>query len=237
MKTFTCAVAAGFLALMALGGWQLQRLAWKRDLITRVDERVHGPPVIAPGAARFDAREHEYRRVALAGRFLNDRETLVLAATRLGAGFWVVTPFVADDGFIVLVNRGFVESSRREARDWARIDGPTSLTGLVRVSEPGGGFLRANRPAEDRWYSRDVAAISRARGLGDVAPYFVDADAADMPVPGAPTAGLTVVRFNNHHLQYALTWFGLAALLAAGAIHVLRHHRSRRGVDEPVSQQ
>lgn len=223
---FACAALAGCLVFVALGVWQVQRLAWKRDLIARVDARVHAPPMEAPHAGRFDALEHEYRRVSLRGRFLNDRETLVQATTRLGGGYWVLAPFVADDGFTVLVNRGFVEASRREARDWTRIDGPTSVSGLVRASEPGGGFLRDNRPGEDRWYSRDVAAIARARGLGNIAPYFVDADALDPVVPGSPTGGLTVVRFRDDHLQYALTWFALAALLAVGAIRVYRLERS-----------
>ncbi len=223
---FVCAALAGCLVFVALGVWQVQRLAWKRDLIARVDSRVQAPAMEAPRAERFDPLEHEYRRVALRGRFLNDRETLVQANTRLGGGYWVLTPLVADDGFTLLVNRGFVETSRRETRDWARIDGPTSVRGLVRSSEPGGGFLRDNLPGADRWYSRDVAAIARARGLDNIAPYFVDADALDPVVPGAPTGGLTVVRFRDNHLQYALTWFALAALLAVGAIRVYRQECS-----------
>jgi surfeit locus 1 family protein len=223
---FFGAAVVGVIVFVALGAWQVQRLAWKRDLIARVDARLQAPPIEAPGAARFDALEHEFRRVTLRGRFLNDRETLVQATTKLGGGYWVLTPFVSDDDFTVLVNRGFVETSRRDARDWTRIDGPTGLRGLVRVSEPGGGFLRGNRPADDRWYSRDVDAIARARDLGSVAPYFVDADVAESPAPGAPTGGLTVVRFRNNHLQYALTWFALAALLAVAAIRAYLQERS-----------
>ena len=86
------------------------------------------------------------------------------------------------------------------------------MVGLLRLSEPGGGFLRANRPAEGRWYSRDVQAIGRAEGIAALAPYFVDADATANP-GGWPRGGLTVVRFPNSHLIYALTWFVLAAAL------------------------
>lgn len=223
---FACAALAGCLVFVALGVWQVERLGWKRDLIARVDARVQAPPMDAPRAERFDPAEHEYRRARLQGRYLNDRETLVQANTRLGGGYWVLTPFVVDDGLTVLVNRGFVDTSRREARDWTRVDGPASVSGLLRASEPGGGFLRDNQPGDDRWYSRDVAAIARARGLGNIAPYFVDADALGPADPGAPTGGLTVVRFRDNHLQYALTWFALAGLLAVGAIRVYRQERS-----------
>jgi surfeit locus 1 family protein len=79
------------------------------------------------------------------------------------------------------------------------------------MSEPGGAFLRNNDPRSDRWYSRDVAAITKARGLARTAPYFIDADASPNP-GGYPVGGLTVVAFRNAHLTYALTWFGLAIL-------------------------
>ena len=98
----------------------------------------------------------------------------------------------------------------------------TTVVGLLRLSEPDGGFLRANDPAGDRWFSRDVAGIAKARGLsGPVAPYFIDADATPNP-GGWPRGGLTVVRFANSHLIYALTWFGLAIVLAGFYVALLR---------------
>jgi surfeit locus 1 family protein len=92
---------------------------------------------------------------------------------------------------------------------------------LLRINEPGGGFLRRNDPANDLWYSRDVMAIGQARGLHDVAPFFIDAEAQIAPT-GWPRGGLTVVHFRNAHLSYVLTWFGLAALSAWGAYRALR---------------
>ena len=94
------------------------------------------------------------------------------------------------------------------------------------MSEPGGGFLRDNRPAQDRWYSRDVAAIAQARGLRDVAPYFVDAEAG--AGSGWPRAGMTVIHFRNQHLQYALTWFVLAAMALWGVLRLLSEQRRMR---------
>lgn len=158
-----------------------------------------------------------YRHVRVSGHFLPDATTLVQAVTALGGGFWVLTPLVSD-GYTVLVNRGFVPSDRRDPAGWRRPEGEVAVTGLLRLSEPGGAFLRSNAAAENRWYSRDVAAIASARGLGDIAPYFVDADAS--PEGGLPVGGLTVVTFHNNHLVYALTWFTLAAMMLAAAIYV-----------------
>ena len=220
-----------FAGFIALGTWQLERRAWKLDLIARVDARVHGPAVAAPGPAQWpplDAAASEYRHVRIAGTFLNERETLVQAVTGLGSGFWVLAPLQAADGSVVLVNRGFVppEARDRAARTASEPSGPTVVTGLLRLTEPGGGFLRRNDAAADRWYSRDVQAIAAARGLGNVAPFFVDADAGP-GVPGGaertwPAGGLTVIAFHNNHLVYALTWYALALMVAGAAWRVLR---------------
>jgi surfeit locus 1 family protein len=213
-------VVIGVALLTALGVWQIDRLGWKRELVAKVEARAYAAPIAAPAAGRFDAANDEYRAVALRGEYLNDRETLVLAATKLGGGFWVMTPFRSPSGFTVLVNRGFVTTAQKSSRDWSRVKGEVIVHGLLRLSEPGGGFLRSNKPADDRWYSRDVAEIARARGMTDVAPYFVDAGA--IAAGSGPVGGLTVLKFADNHLQYALTWFALALLLAVGASRIFR---------------
>jgi surfeit locus 1 family protein len=221
----------GIAGFTGLGVWQLQRLGWKLALIERVESRIHADPVAAPGPDRWAGiAGEEYRRVRLRGRFLHDRETLVQAVTERGGGFWVLTPLATDAGFTVLVNRGFVLPERRDpaSRSQAQPDGEVSVTGLLRLSEPGGGFLRVNAPGEDRWHSRDVAAIAQSRGLGETAPYFVDADATPN-IGGFPVGGLTVLRFPNNHLVYALTWFTLALMLAGAMVFVIRgEYRLRR---------
>lgn len=204
--------------LIALGVWQIERRAWKLALIARVEQRVHAKAIALPAASFWPAMSaagEEYRHVAVRGRFLHDRETLVKAVTEEGGGFWVLTPLLRDDGTTVLVNRGFVPPERRDpaTRQGGNPDGTLTITGLLRMSEPKGGFLRTNDPLHERWYSRDVEAIAAVRGLHDVAPFFIDADA--MPNTGdAPVGGLTVIRFANNHLIYALTWFALAFMLA-----------------------
>lgn len=219
--------------LVALGNWQVARRAWKLDLIARVDARVHAAPAPAPGPAEWpevSTARDEYRRVRATGTFLYDRDALVQATTALGGGFWVLTPLRTEAGFLVLVNRGFVPGERRDraSRAAAEAAGPVTVTGLMRITEPGGGFLRSNVPAEDRWYSRDVAAIAAARGLGATAPYFIDADATPNP-GGLPVGGLTVISFPNSHLIYAITWYALALMLTGAICWVAREEwRARR---------
>lgn len=208
-----------------MGVWQVERLDWKRELIRSVEARLAAPAVSPPDAADGSA-SLAYTRVAVTGTFLHDRETTVQAVTDLGPGWWVITPLRTDGG-TVLINRGFVPSERRDAA--SRPENPaharTTVTGLLRAAEPEGGFLRSNAPDEDRWYSRDVEAIARARGLeGAVAPFFIDADATPNP-GGYPVGGLTVVRFSDNHLVYALTWFGLCGLSLFGAAIVWRRGR------------
>ena len=212
---FAAAALIVAMGLVALGVWQLERRMWKHELIAAIETRVHAPPVAAPGPDRWGrvtAAKDAYRRVTATGQFRHDRETLVQAVTDRGAGYWVLTPLETPD-FTLLVNRGFVPKGRSDAmaRAAGNVAGMTTVIGLLRISEPVGAFLRANDAAADRWYSRDVEAIAKARGVAKAAPYFVDADSTANP-GGYPVGGLTVIRFADNHLVYALTWFALAAL-------------------------
>jgi surfeit locus 1 family protein len=232
LLAFAVLAGAGF---FALGVWQVHRLAWKEALIARVDRQLRAEPVAPPPPAQWPAlaREaDEYRRVRVQGRFDFQREVLTRASTVLGPGFWVLTPMRTGDGWI-LVNRGFVPYAMHTQVP----HGPEqqSLVGLLRFSEPGGAFLQPNRPAEGRWTSRDVAAIAAAEHLqGPVAPFFVDAQAT--PATGDatwPRPGLTVVHFRNEHLAYALTWFALAAMVAAAIGYLVVHERRLRRAGRP----
>lgn len=239
-----------FSGFAALGTWQVYRRSWKLDLIARVAERVHTPAVAAPGTSQWadvTAVNSEYRHVRVSGVFLNDSETLVQATTELGAGYWVLTPLRLVDGSVVLINRGFVPPERRDRAAHGASDSasPATVTGLLRMTEPGGAFLRRNAPDANRWYSRDVQAIAAARRLshvpaGDflagrsvIAPYFIDADAGAAG-PG-PVGGLTVITFHNSHLVYSITWYTLALMVAGGMWMVIREERRLRRESAGVS--
>ena len=233
-----------------LGTWQLQRLAWKQELIATVDARIHSEPMPVPdsaGWARLDVKELIYQRIHLVGIFDHSAEVQSLAVTELGSGYWVMTPLQLDGGGTVLVNRGFVPQSMREptSRLASSPVGKVVVTGLLRASEPEGGFLRDNNPDKGRWYSRDVDAIAEAKQLpAPVAPFFIDAytgDDVDIAVEandgaganldaagsnaGFPRGGLTVVTFRDTHLSYALTWFALAILGLVGIVLLLKERR------------
>lgn len=229
-----------FLGFLALGTWQLQRRVWKLALMERVEQRVHAPARPVPPHTQWpqiNAADHEYQPVTLQGRWMDGKTVLTQAVTELGAGFWVLTPLQQDDGTQILVNRGFVPQDQRAQWQAAPVPNRAStvtLEGLLRMTEPGGGFLRTNDPAAQRWYSRDVAAISHALALSRAAPFFVDARAT-AETPGAaafeppwPRPGMTVVRFHNSHLVYALTWYGLALMVAGAGGYVARYERRQR---------
>ncbi|MFQ3200179.1 MAG: surfeit locus 1 family protein [Zhongshania sp.] len=234
LTKWTIAVAGlfSFVSLILLGNWQLDRRIWKLDLIERVETRVLASPKSAPAAGLAVSKDaDEYQRVSVTGEFLNGKDTLVVTATGLGSGYWVMTPFRRVDQSIVLINRGFINQGVQAA---PALTGPQQVVGLLRMTEPKGSVVRVNDPALDRWYSRDVSAISARHEL-TAAAYFIDAekrDSAQMPLPleasQYPVGGLTVVTFYNSHLVYAVTWYGLALMIIIAAVIVVREERKSK---------
>ncbi|MBC3868899.1 SURF1 family protein [Undibacterium oligocarboniphilum] len=237
--TWIVTICAGlfFFSFTALGCWQLWRLQWKLDLISRVEQRVHTAAVMPPAQAAWpavSAASDEYRHVRLQGCFLFRQTVYVKAATELGGGFWMLVPLQQEDGSVVLVNRGFVKQKKdADVRTPQSGSVRYTVTGLLRMSEPGGGFLRNNDPRHGNWFSRDIGAIAQAQQISRVAPFFVDADAAAQQPDAtyrallagedpAPAGGLTVISFHNNHLVYALTWYALALMVAGGYYLVFR---------------
>ena len=214
------------IVLCGLGAWQIARLSWKEALIARVNARVHAPTVAAPGPAAWSriSDDDAYRHVTVRGHFLNGDEAQIYALTELGAGYWIMTPLRTEDGSIVFINRGYVpmEQKAPSVRASGQADAEVRVTGLLRLPEAKGWlFSQPNDPVHDLWYRRDISALARSRHLGAVAPYFIDADATPNP-GGWPRGGLTVIKFPNSHLVYALTWFSLAAMLAGVLIWQFR---------------
>lgn len=226
---------AFFFVFISLGTWQVHRRTWKLALIEHVNERVGAVPVAPPPPAQWPdvtLDRDGYRHVTVHGRFETDKEALAQAVTDKGGGYWVMTPLQTDQGFTVLVNRGFVDEAHKAPETHAAPDGPVTVTGLLRITEPNGGFLRKNDPGNGQWHSRDVAAIGAALGIpsGQLAPYFIDADADQSS--GYPITGLTVVKFHNSHLIYLLTWYALALLSAYSILKLYREEFGNRPDDE-----
>jgi surfeit locus 1 family protein len=236
-----------FTGFAALGTWQVYRLQWKLALIERVDQRVHAAAIPAPAPdcwAQVSAENDEYRHVNASGVFLHELSSKVQAVTELGAGYWLLTPLRQEDGSVVFINRGFITEAQSKVifSDQAKVNSPVLgngervvVTGLLRINEPGGGFLRKNDTVGDRWYSRDVQALAQAHNLSPVAPYFIDAEADKGNASNSadtalirPVAGLTVISFHNSHMVYALTWYALALMVAGAIFWVTREERKAR---------
>jgi surfeit locus 1 family protein len=217
------ATAAG---LVALGNWQLERRVWKLGLIERVTARVDAAAQAAPGIADWpdiNRDRDEYRHIRLRGEYLSDATLLAKAVTELGSGYWVMTPLRTEHAGTVMVNRGYIDQGVSAPLP---PEGPQEVTGLLRLTEPEGAFLRDNLPEQQRWYSRDVEAMANALNV-PLAPYFVDAKTAESGA-NAPVSGLTVVTFHNSHMVYALTWYALAAMVLAAAAMLYREAKRRR---------
>ena len=205
--------------LVGLGIWQLHRLTWKEGLIEEVAERTMLPPVAPPSEAQWPSLTRddlEYSHWQVTGKFDHSKE--IRAFTNLpdakgpvsGVGYWVMTPLLRADGSTVLINRGFVPEARRDpaSRQEGQVAGSVTISGLARWTEDRNTFTPADDPGKGQWFTRDIAGIAKAEDLTRVAPFFIDADAS---APGGlPQGGETLLSFPNNHLQYALTWFGLA---------------------------
>ncbi|MCB1521065.1 MAG: hypothetical protein KDJ37_10900 [Hyphomicrobiaceae bacterium] len=234
--------AAGLALLVGLGTWQMRRLAWKEDLLARIAAAAESEPVpvqviaaqvaarVVGGAARDNL---EFRRVRVSGRFDHGKEIHVWAPGKRGPAWSVVTPLDivapagapaegATDFDRVLIIRGVVLDSAKAQS--TRADGNPSgivdIVGRVRFGHAG-AFANAPDVARNQWYALDGDAIRRAVGskaagspsTSGIVPFFVEAESASGGA-GAPAPELGALNISNRHLEYALTWYGLALTLA-----------------------
>lgn len=204
--------------LVGLGTWQLQRKAWKEDLIAQITARVHQPPVAFAELEKRPTGTLEYARARVHGTFRHDREQLLWEPDpRLGPGYHVYTPLRLDDGRFILVNRGYVTEAKKapSSRPDAQVKGEVDVVGLLR--EPvARGMFSPDRGADGVWYWRDLDGITKAAlgaDAGKAVPYALDAEATPANPGGWPQGGVTRLTLPNRHLEYALTWYGLALTL------------------------
>lgn len=227
----------GLAILLSLGKWQLDRRDWKLGLIQRIEARAHGQPVSLADAIAHWQREQdvEYYRVRLAGRFLHDHERHLYGLVGGEAGWKVVTPFETEGGQVLLVDRGFVPEPFRDpaTRQTGQVAGRVELVALARAPGRPSAFTPDNQPTANRWFWRDVEGMKAGlppQIAARVLPFMAEAEKMDVP-GGWPRAGGTLLTLPNRHLEYALTWFGLAgtliAVFAAYAFHRLRDPAGR----------
>ena len=220
-----------FVVSLGLGIWQMERRAWKHDILDRIAANQAAPPITLDELLRGDQLRFEYGRVKVAGTFLHDKE-FYLAARSLknDVGVQVVTPVRTDDGKIVLFDRGWVPSTKKEPakRAEGQIAGKVELTGIVRRSQVQRQFAPDNVPDKNVWFHVDVPLMRKmAGGAPDpvLDTFFLEADARPNP-GGVPIGGQTRLDIPNDHLQYALTWFGIA--LAMAGVYLAYHWENGR---------
>ena len=220
--TASIAATVGLAILLALGTWQLQRMTWKENLIailnTRVDQAPQPLPPRAEWASLSEA-DSEYARVRFTATFLPGEAFVYTAGSPLrpdvtGQGFWVFAPARLTDGAVVVVNRGFVPTERKDAA--TRTEGATNasveIIGYMRWPERRGTFAPADDVKGNIFFTRDPKAMAAAHGWSVDAPFYID---QELPVPpvGLPKPGRIEVKLPNNHWQYAITWYGLALAL------------------------
>jgi surfeit locus 1 family protein len=211
---FTIACVLLFAILCGLGFWQLERLQWKLALIAQVNGNMAAAPVSLGDILAMDQAAAQYRHVTLHGHFDHAKEAYVFTTDAGAAVYHVLTPFTADDGRVLMVDRGEVPKGKLNpaSRTEGNITGDTQVTGIWRTPDAPGSFTPQPDAAQRIWYARDLTGIAAAYDLKLAAPVVIEADATPNP-GGWPKGGKTVVTFRNQHLGYAITWFGVAIVL------------------------
>jgi len=207
---------SGLVVLLGLGAWQLERKAWKEDLIATLDRRLNETPIALPPPAEWAAMmpDHwEFTRVRVRVQFLKQSDALVYTSGSAirddvkAAGYFVFSPALGPEGRQLVVNRGYVP-----ARAYPAAGGVIDIVGAVRFPEQPSWFVSAHDAAREVWTVRDPALMAKVKGWGEVAPFYIEQE-SPVPAGGLPHPAPLKVRLRNEHLQYAITWFGLAGVL------------------------
>ncbi len=230
-------VAVGIAVLIGLGIWQLDRRTWKHNLIATLNAELAAPPQDLPARTDWPTLKPqglEYHRVTFPAEFLPGQEALIYTAGSAfrpdvkGPGYWVFAPARLAGGSIVIVDRGFVPLDRKDpaSRAQGAPHGVVNIIGVLRWPETSGSFTPAADTKNNVWYARDIKAIAAAKDWPDYAPFYIEQE-SPVPPGGWPKPGKLVVNLPDSHLQYALTWFGGALLLAGLYIRWLVRRRRR----------
>jgi surfeit locus 1 family protein len=217
------AATVAFAVLMALGAWQLQRKTWKENLVATLAERMSASPSPLPPRGQWQAltpAADEFRRVRARAQFDPKIEARVysggagLRGDVKTPGYFAFAPARLPDGATVVVNRGHVDNSNPDAslKPIAVPADAVDVVGVMRWPEPPGSFVSAHSDRQDLWFVRDHRAMAQRNGWGEVAPFYVEME-GPAPPGEVPRPGRVTVKLRNDHLGYALTWFGLAAVL------------------------
>lgn len=239
----TLAALAGLAVLIGLGNWQIERKRWKEDLIAKIAAGVKSDPILispvdpallssafkepVPDPKSVIVLPSEYTHVAVRGHFHHDKERYLYAPTRDGLGWHVYAPLELASQQVVWINRGFVPDAKKApaTRLEGLVPGEVEVRGLARLPAGRGLFTPANDVSGNLWFWPDIRAMTAATfpestqkvpGGPQTAKAWnlvIEADARPEPPGGLPRGGVTRLQLPNRHLEYALTWYGLALTL------------------------
>jgi surfeit locus 1 family protein len=225
---------AAFVTFIWLGTWQLQRRVWKEALIDTLEQRLSATPIELPPRERWaslDRTDAEFRRVKLTVEFQSGREAVVYAGGSAlrpdvkAPGYFVFTPARTSDGGVVAINRGYVPEPRGQADRYAKAPGSIEIVGTLRWPEPASWFVTEYDPTQDTWFARNHLGMAVRNAWGAVAPFYVEME-GPQPPGGLPRAGTLKVSLRNEHLQYAVTWYGLALIVTVMFVLWFRSSRA-----------
>jgi surfeit locus 1 family protein len=207
----------GACVLVGLGTWQVQRLAWKTGVLAQIDARIAEPPIALPAA--FQPDRDRYTPVRVDGAFLPGELHVLVSVKQVGPGYRIIAPFQTEDGRRILIDRGFVPS---EAKAMPRRTGPAQVTGNLHWPRETDAFTPAADLDGNTWFARDVPAMAAAL---DTEPVLIVA--ASRTDPGVTPLPVDTAGIPNDHLEYAVTWFSLAAIWAGMTGFFLWRTRAR----------
>lgn len=207
----------GAAILVSLGVWQVQRLAWKEGVIADIDARIVADPVVLPAVP--DQQRDTYLPVTAEGGFEGDTLRVLVSQKEIGAGYRLITAFITGERR-VLVDRGFVAV---DAKDVAVPDTQVTVTGNLQWPQETDGFTPEPDLTNNIWFARDVPAMASAL---NTEPVLIVAGTVSQDDPAVTPLPVDTSRIPNDHLQYAITWFSLAAIWLAMSLLFLRRRQS-----------
>ncbi|WP_172978813.1 SURF1 family protein [Roseovarius sp. THAF8] len=215
---------AGAAVLIWLGVWQVQRLDWKEGILSQIETRIDAAPVALP--ERFDPEADKYLPVEVSGQFGDGALRVLVSRKQVGAGYLVISPFETEGGRRILVDRGFIRQG--DALSDAP-GGALTVTGNLHWPDDRNSSTPENDVDGNTWFARDLGQMAEVL---DTEPVLLVARTLSHPEAAVTPLPVDTAHIPNDHLQYAITWFSLAAIwLGMTAFYIFRGRGAAKGLD------